>query len=362
MNGSTADLGKAIISAYYNKLNEWSSLPEPTLPEDALPASFSIAKDMLCIEEDWQGFAALIQTLQTDYLPQDLFEASGTGTLPPGQLPSLKQRENHPWTLPQTADRPFVFPADFEEHPAQNNISDNTDLSLYTGGGFNFPEIGEFSSSSIENKALLFEFPGYPFEAFTNDIAKGSEKEIPAMPRENILNPAQNQHSLDPDGPDVIPQGVSMQKTELHDLQDYPASIWTSPLQNLGDFASQITYPVSRGDQHIPISGSTQPFENNANPSSLYLRRPTATGLNTQTNESHPSTTNPFATPGLFFTIPPAPDPAESMSQKGEIADLQPENQPFQSSVPPPAILPDTDELLEALTDRIRRDFRRYYP
>ena len=46
----------------------------------------------------------------------------------------------------------------------------------------------------------------------------------------------------------------------------------------------------------------------------------------------------------------------------GKLQSIQPENQPFQTVMPPDILSPDLDDLMEALTDRILKDFRRYYP
>ena len=68
------------------------------------------------------------------------------------------------------------------------------------------------------------------------------------------------------------------------------------------------------------------------------------------------------AVSNLAFNAPQVNGSIESPFHATGTTDIQPENQPFQPTIPPHTILPDTDDLLDALTDRILRDFRRYYP
>lgn len=364
MNESIVDLGEAIIGAYYNKLNEWSALAELTFAKDDLPASFSMMDDVLRLEENWQEFTALVQTLQTDYLPQDLLKSSGTEALPPEQeLQSprfVKKVNNNPFASLSEANASFALSPGLKEQPSANKIESSTNFTL-SESEFDFPEI-EQTTSHIENRLPSFESPGNSFGAITNNISESSARDIFNMPEEDIFNLIQSQNKPNWNKPDLIPQGTSMQKAESKEPDDYAASIWTSPLQNLGDFATQITYPLKARDENIQSPRKVQPTENGTSRSSTY-----SAGLNSGQSDSQ---TNPFqslvpeqsAAPDLTFNTPLISGSAEQPFKAGEIADFQPENQPFQSTTPPHTFLPDTDDLLDALTDRIVRDFRRYYP
>lgn len=134
--------------------------------------------------------------------------------------------------------------------------------------------------------------------------------------------------------------------------QEPPASIWSQPLQGLGDFMTNYVPPPARW---TPPETPEQPKTH-----SVFVPPPFP-------QEQTPPTPTPVsgAIPRNGGSVAIPDDPLVSSSGIAMHTGLLPENQAFQSIEPTestPMTTPDTDELLDELTQRIIRDFRRFYP
>jgi hypothetical protein len=367
VNDSIVDLGEAIFSAYYNKLNEWSALAEITFVKDDLPASFGMVGDILRLEENWQEFGTLVQTLQTDYLPQDLVEASNTEALSTGEQPktsySSGKMNDYLFDLLTDTDVYSAFSPGLNEQQEKNKTADNTNRTP-PGRGFDFPEIKRTSSAYIGNSDLS---AGSSKEPVTGNIPANTTTETGNMVRENIVDSAQTETLLNLDNlnftVNLPSQQTSVKIFEPDEPDAYSASIWSKPLQGLGDFATQITHASSKHtSENVPSPQPVQPSGNTTNQLSVYSGWLSPGKPDDQTNQGQSLVSGQPTTTDSAFTTPLNSDLVEPLLEAGEIANVQPENQPFQSTIRPHTILPDTDDILEALTDCIYRDFRRYYP
>jgi len=141
----------------------------------------------------------------------------------------------------------------------------------------------------------------------------------------------------------------------------YADSIWKRPLQNLGDFATQAGFPVSKKNEDIPSSIKAPVIDFGDIPATTGQDNTNATEPGNQVSNVIFPVAEQFITPGAAFTTPPISGWAGTFSPEHNI-NFQSENQPFEQATPLSLPSPDVDDLLEELTDRILRDFRRYYP
>jgi len=142
----------------------------------------------------------------------------------------------------------------------------------------------------------------------------------------------------------------------------YADSIWKRPLQNLGDFATQAGFPVSKKNEDIPSSVKAPAVSFEDIPATTGQDNINATEPGNKVSNVIFPVAEQFITSGAAFTKPSIPGRPGTVSPAEHNINFQSENQPFEQATPLSLPSPDVDDLLEELTDRILRDFRRYYP
>lgn len=353
MNGSISGLGEFLAGAYHDKINQWSAVGFAFTADD-LSASSGLAEDVLRLEEEWRAFAALDQTFRTDFIPQDLFEASTANQLqePSPPLHAVKKGGKDPFL--QTAQSGFTsVPAGSlpgaELLPTEHKEVRNTNLPAPDSTA-DLPGNKSSSLPHPKSKDLSFEYPENPTSFLKgNNLAASIHLEIPP---EEVISPLQSQGLASQDKLEgtMAQEGYGQPDTSSGD------SIWFQPLHGLGDFATRITYPVTETEKssqiklptphQVTLTQTTGPAERDNPAGDEFLKWPARMRL-------------PGTPAGGSETVP-LPGRKEERAAAAQTADSLPEAQPFEQDKK--QSIPDTDDILEALTDRILRDFYRYYP
>lgn len=374
MNGSITDLGESLAGAYRNKMIQWAAM-ESIFPAEELSASSGLADDVLHLEKEWQAFAGIGQILQMDFLPQDLLVFS-TAALPPEPRPlqGVKKAGDHSFKLPaasgftsapaegsdaslppeqqprssfvRSEHYPFILPADnglilipagAGQPLAENDAAGSNHPA--PDSGYDLPEAKPMPLPHPESENLLSGSPENPTQIPRNNVSAISSANLLQAPPEEAPGPLQRQGLISPENLD------------FSQPDPFSGSIWSQPLQNLGDFAMQIVQPVTEksGKGRLPASSrivvpatgprSPEPDKQAGDESAQLPETPHWPGIS-----------NPFE----VVPLPGTPESILPAKQMGK---------PLYTSAPETnRNIPDTDDLLEALTERIIRDFQRYYP
>ena len=139
-------------------------------------------------------------------------------------------------------------------------------------------------------------------------------------------------------------------------------SFWRQPLQNLTDFTSWLTPPATEQNRHTEGFNSIQATKPGVDHKKT---SPSWVGSNehSQDNPTYwPSLPKQSITPASLLTPSVVRGLPENLASGTEITPFDAQPEPFQPGLLQQMISPDPDELLDALTERILRDFRRYYP
>jgi hypothetical protein len=385
MNDSITGLGEFLASTYQDNINQLAMLEAGFSLAD-LAASFGLADDIQRIEDKWLAFAILVPTQRSDFLPQDLLEVYPAAGMSPEVLPQASgfiiKNENYPFTSPDDTgfiSTPTHYPAETEREQAINNpdvntgrpATDNENFPVKLKSAFanidapndfensdnDFSVTGEVSPEDTKSNIPSFERPESLIKASNGNIsgANASEDPVdrsidlsgslsnPGVQSLEDLSKNQEQTSSRVPGQEATSQPVKSSD-----------SIWNQPLQNLGDWAARIQQPVIElsGKAKLPIQSSLDiPGTNNTftQPTGQSPDHPVKLPesiLNANVQELNHDT-GPYPGDPEFF---------HPWMQK----EVAPEKQFFEQGAN--AVEPDTDDLLDALTNRILRDFHRYYP
>lgn len=353
-----AQMGESLARSFYDRLLGLG-LPEDAafeLPVSDLSALFSLGEDIhhwQNVEMDWEQLEA---QFTGGFVPENLIAPGGSGNTEEQNTTNTRtgtprrqpQMRNYPFVTDSTnrvfADRETAYSRVLEPptdqitetpQPLQNNPQP---IAGTTPPETNIQDVG----SSL---------PG----AMPSSLLDGPSV-TPRTP--NFQEPAETRINgpMDRANPESLPSLSTKPENHPNNLAAFhpePApSIWSQPLQGLGDFVSHYepsAEPVSgkeiiSGQSPGPIPPVQVPPVNDSN-----------------------HTLMPLAAEDLLTgpaIVQPESVPAQQQRFLEKNVDI-PENQTFKSIENNPdstAVLPDTDDILDELTQRIIRDFRRFYP
>jgi hypothetical protein len=356
MNDPLTGLGNSLYKDYDQQMKAWSQL-DFTFNAQDLPASPRMADDMLSLEEDWQTLGELVPTRHTDYVPQDLVPVSNPIPLrpeePAGPANSVNRVDRFPFKFPNESQLIEFYP-DFSTQMQMSAPKDKTPVRKSNpalGSTADTSETETSSATHTQNQNLSAEFAETTFQGPVTNIsgapAINTTETIPSLPDPPVKRKEARMEQL------IAPMQEDEPKTHRHHhySDNSSDSMWIEPLQNLNDFAARIGPPsmenTIRSQQLIPglvpitakdpIPAENVQLENF--PVKLLLSGGTVSGG--------------FETSDVLSND-------DNSARPGPTGSFKAETQVFEQQTP--QYIPDTDDLLEALTDRIRREFRRYYP
>jgi hypothetical protein len=412
MSSVLAGLGASLVNAYQLQLDEWPALDISVDAHDLQP-SLNLADDILRFEAEWQSCLLIAPALQADFIPQDLFtptelidsapvpvafqqkpalhkaegelrypfQAAGENTFSTVEAESTTQFSNALFTNSAVENILGMQAAPITERTLhENTFADDEDA---------FTQLATQRIPVVDNLLADEVVTSSPLDPLFKAAAKPTRPGdlIAATTKERIIAPAAN------------PLQQESLMTNIGGEQESADSIWGQQLRNLGDFASVITSVSSKREspalpQHAPvpqaladhsgannISDATAGFAGkpatwrpimpeqhpNVPPAAVY---PAYSNSN-NSNAAQPAFVMAQATPhlpeGTLFPLPDslqsqAIDPVQPVFVMAQATPHLSESTlfPLPDSLQSQAI--DPDELLQTLTERIVRDFRRYYP
>jgi len=362
MNDSLSNLGSSLAGTYYNELAEWSSRELVTTTDD-FSASFALADDILRFEEGWLSFGEFLQSLQYDLIPQDLLAVANDPepAIEQEHLPSGSA--NHADPYPFTSQVVSAFKTLTGEMPrvidekGTGNKDPNLSSSGARGANPGSSQIQPVLSPNFNQNQAAFRAPGNSLLPEADHLpgdAVGQipepTGELPGVPRNRGLP-----------SPDHFNDGTAESSPENW-LPETPAlpglssgSIWSRPLNNLGDLAGMIVpgdaekdgKAASPGTLQVPLPGASFESTRPGDQPEREISQLPGSLIVPAGSQSFVAMANPPAKPEYLPLTPLMPEfipelPGFELEKAGNI--------------------PDTDDILDALTERILRDFRRYYP
>lgn len=350
---SLAQLGESLAESFYDRLLGLG-LPDDAafeMPASDLSALYSLGGDIhhwQNVEMDWEQLEA---QFTGGFVPENLIapgetgnneEQNATDTHTPRRQPQMR---NYPFVA-DSSSRVFA-----ESETAYSRLSINPADQL--------PEARQTfrtGQESLPNKTPT-ETNDIPVMAsHRDDIPLPTLNGVSATPQTpNSPEPAETRGKrpldrVNPESPPPQPINPENLPNDLAAFHPEPApSIWSQPLQGLGDFVSHYepsTEPVP--EKNFIADQSSRPVAPSPVEDSNRILMPLAV------EDLLPGSTIVQPEPGL-------PQQKAILEKNTDT----PENQIFKSidnNPDPTAVLPDTDDILDELTQRIIRDFRRFYP
>lgn len=375
---SLAQIGESLADAFYARLLGLG-LPEEAayeLPASGLSALFSLGRDIDHWQDNTMEWEHLAAQFTEGFVPENLSPPLGTTDKEEHHVPD--ERPGLPLRPLQLSNYPFVpgrsGSAISETRTAHLNFS-----NLPQNQEFNRQQHPENHRDSLPGKPLLeTDMPaihpneGPPYEKSSYEEPRyekplpppDATSDTPRMPSFHEPAETRGQRPVDranSEPPWRQPMRPEDQPNDLSAFHREPApSIWSRPLQGLGDFVSQYdptAAPVP--EKNVTTEQSNPPATTGSAPN---LQEP-AVPVALRDRPQRPLTVDEWMAEQTAI----APDPAVEIQQSVQqlTQDNFAENQPFNpidDSFGPPAGLADTDDILNELTQRIIRDFRRYYP
>jgi hypothetical protein len=355
-----ARLGTDISASFAEKIGQWGFVAtQERLPAAELSGLFALGEDLERFQTALQDFEDMETAFQGNFYPdfQTQIPENQPETPEIGQDEKRVARrlENFPFTagspLPfyKTPQMPPKSPAhagaERFETPASGTAHKPENVwqrpeTAQNNGNIPLPETnagarrnGATNRGDFQNEMPRLDLPEARFwenKSIENKNIEGQG--IKKMPPQTPPTPPDTPFFQNPDT--AFPQG---QKNTTPEISD---DIWRRPLQNLGGFASGFSqYPASP----TPEKNETKPVQN---PQNENVVKP---------DRSYPA---PESTPEkTILQTPPMPPvrmPDQTEWEESRVPTLQTHSldDPFDQ----------TEDLLEALTRRIARDFKRYYP
>jgi hypothetical protein len=374
MSDPLSILGKSLAEEFRQNLSQW--LPaESTFGAEEVFGSLESSEGIVQVEEQWNDLSSINPSSETDFIPQDLVEGFFVKTVPEqSSETSSTEGKRESRAIPSSTKGNFPSNSSFEktEIQQQQSFFQNNDVlkeaskdhqsssskekkssdSLIRNDEGNFSKnSGQFS----ENEQSFFDDEG---SFLKNESSSPSKNDLNNLDEnegdENVNRPAFSKRKNE--SLQTSKQNPAAQPTQFNN--EVSKSIWSAPLHNLSDFAGMVSYVApDKIDQSKPTQDSAKPSIDNGEKPRL-ANAPIENGNNFQDG---------------WFVIPDSANaqnvlnlPASTIQQAQPIPmaanGTRAENRSFPNPQQQQVSSPDPDELLEALTERILRDFRRYYP
>lgn len=358
MNDPMTGLGESLAVDYHEQMARWSAL-STGFPEDALNASSGLAEDVGRLDEAWRSLTSLGAFLESGFVPEDLMGEVGGAPEPPeaaqqeGRAPGVRKGSFTP-VFPAVSDNIRPANAPQEMRPPYWEEPFSSQLPGHTG-----PKPADHQP---QNAA------GVPQLELPQDLLKPGPPSDDPVTRE-IINHNRATSGSAWKGITTDTGDASTPAPTDSSVATDAEAFWRRPLQQLGDFATRMTFPDTDPDGPAAIAHPVLPGVTDDSPGNT---ESTEKGRNQSIDpaspigpaapdRSAPLNTGPESfQPARRMDLPLQPEQSEAF-YFGASASL-PESTPFPQALPPSSSVSDADDLLDALTERILRDFRRYYP